>query len=283
VDARQAAMALREWVAEVPFAGPELLATGDALQFAWAPRWLVEQDVRAVLEVHLAFEEPVGTSLEGWVRGRWSRREPPRTRWETRVGRVERRYPDLLVPAFVPAPVADADRLDESVAATPDAWSDPWLLPSRAPEEQVPAALSALRAAVVADAVRAAGATRAEDLHLTLSPSSSAPEWTLQLVPMWIGRYRDNDGVVRVLTVNAVTGRCAGVRSSSRAVAAAYAGRQTATGLAVALFAAFLALVGVIFWLLLPVSAAVGLLGLWLVLSARSAGPAVVAWNRSEG
>jgi hypothetical protein len=80
--------------------------------------------------------------------------------------------------------------------------------------------------------------------------------------------------------VDGVTGACAGPRVGSPAVAAALAGRQTAIALAVTAFAAFLTLVGLVVWLLLPVAGALGLVARSLVVSARSAGPAVAGWNR---
>jgi hypothetical protein len=283
VDARRAAQLLRDWVREVPHPGPELLGAADELRLAWVPRWLVDVDVDAVVEARTGVDEVVDAPIEIWSAGAWAWREAPavRVRWTRVAGRVARRYAQLPVDALAAAPIADLGGGEGAELALPTGQEQPWLLPSRSPREQAPAAEAALRAAIAADCVRALGARHVDDVHVA-RVDASAPRWSLLVVPAWVTHYRDDDGAVRTLAVNGVTGACSGPRLGSRAVASAFAARQTTTGLAVVAFAGFLALVGVIFWLLLPMSAVVGLLGLRAVLSARSAGPAVASWNRVQ-
>lgn len=285
IEAREAARLLKEWVQQVPFAGPELTGTAELLAPVWVPRWLVDIDARAVFEATVGFPERVRSSTEVLVRGTWRRQEveEERTRWEPRLGRVERRYDNLRVDGLAAPGVADLAVEAPGVPVDPPRDLDaPWMLPDRTPKEQLPGALSALRAAVAADCARAAGGTDVKDLRLELAVTTAEPFWTLLLVPVFVGNYRDDEGRTHTLTVNAVTGACAGRRLASRAVAAAYAGRQTAIGLAAMAFAAFLAMIGVIVWFLLPAAAVVGLVGLGILLSGRAAGPAVAAWNRTE-
>lgn len=283
IDARAASAALREALSAVPHPGPELLGAPAALQLVWLPWWSVSAEVRSVATASLAHADPTAPPADGWASAPWVRAAPApaRTRWQPCAARIERTFDDLPVEASAPATGAPPRLRDAGPAVAPER-DGPWLLPSRGPRERIPELTDALRAAVGETLAAAAGAERAVDVALSADPFAAPPRWTLALNPVWIAHYRDDDGQVRTLTVDGATGAWAGPRLGSRAVASAFAGRQTAIGLPLIAFAAFLALAGVILWLLLPVSALLGLLGLRLLLTARAAGPSVGGWNRAE-
>lgn len=281
VDARRAAQLLGDWVAETPSAGPELAATAGGLRLVWLPGWRVSARARGRADVTVEVDERgPGSFVEVWAAGRWSRGAAPaparRLRGTARVDEVvEGLWIEALAQAPLPPPAG---------APSPTAPPGPVLLPSRGPADGAACLEDAVRGHVVEAAVARFSASRAVEgwwrPDPPTLPTRHEDRWELVARPAYLGWYRDHEGVVRTLVVDGVTGACAGPRVGSPAVAAALAGRLTATALAVTAFAAFLTLVGLVVWLLLPVAGALGLVARSLVVSARSAGPAVAGWNR---
>jgi hypothetical protein len=244
--------------------------------FAFAPRVDAARAVRiardAVREVPFAGPDlvqlPERLALV-WL-PRWRVSLDLDLRWEglagaeLRSGQVTRRV-ELRVPASAgPLPPGEGEA---GPATGPAMWA------SRPPSEQTHEVHAALRQRVAAD-------QGVDDVVLG-DVDVGAGTWVLEHLPAWVGWYRDDDGVVRTLVVDGLGGAFAGPRLASRQVATAWAGRQTIIGLAVLALAGLLAMVGVIVWLLLPGAAISGLVALWVLLSARSASPTVIRWNRA--
>ncbi|MEZ4235369.1 MAG: hypothetical protein R3F59_04260 [Myxococcota bacterium] len=279
VDAAGARKRLADAAGAVWYATPDLAQAASEARVTplWWPHWLCDVDAVGIYQAELGFDEEVESSQEVYEGGRWSRRTvtEQRARWEPRVGRLQRRYDNLVVPALAgpqPAPVGGTEPCAELPGVV--------RLPDRAQAEQWPAVLTALREAVGADLVRAAGADHVRELFLELDGDGA--HWTLLLAPAFATWYADDDGVVHVLTVDGTTGEVRGPRLASVAAGRKWAGVWFVTGGVIGGLGLLLGVVGLIVWVLLPgagvmmlVGALVAMVGLWPLF-------APAAHNRGE-
>ena len=282
-----AATALAAHIAPVWFATAELDASllASRLVPVWWPRWLVDVDAAGIWEIEAGFDYPVESSQEVYDGGSWTTRKvtETRVRWEPRLGRVQRRYDNLVVPALADEAarteaIGDVDL--DGAEPCPTTIDTPLQLPDRSPEDQWPAVLAALREQIGADCGRAVGADHVRDLFLEVDGGGA--HWTLLLVPGYATWYLDDEGQVRTLLVNGSTGQPGGPRLASPAAGRRWAMIWFATGGGIALLGLVVGVVGLVLWFLLPVAGVLVAIGAVVALAGFWPLGAASGWNRRE-
>jgi hypothetical protein len=284
VSRQQLAGILERWAEGVRFR-PDELKAGLLMQRArryFVPLWLVDGQVEGAWRADVGFDYQAVSYQDRYSDGRgWSSQEvrEGRVRWEPRVGRIHRRYDNLIAPALddhraLMERLGSFD-LSQRVGYSPGAVADGATIriPTLEPQAAWPGAEAAFVSAAGAECQQAAGADHIRDF--TPQVEYGDLNWTQLLLPAYVTWYREGEQVWPVL-VNGQSGRVSGARraSSRKANTASLA----LGGIAVALFVlgGLLALAGA----LLPPAAVVGglilLVGVLVGLAAPV--PAISAW-----
>ncbi len=249
----------------------------------WWPRWLVDADVTGPWTAEVGFDYQARSSVERLVGSQWTRQHEieTRVRWEPRMGRLSRRYDNVVVPGRRSAPPTAHDpghapTPRPGLPADPDG---PWVqLPDLAPGEVVELADGPFRARAAADIAAACAGQHVRDVHLT--PTYAGRTWTLRLQPTWVVACTTLEGSPYTLQVDGVTGRYWAPVLVSTARAWRWTGGLAAAGALVLVLTAVLGAVGLLLPPLLVLVAIVGLLGLGLMVA--SVVPIAQAWRHDR-
>lgn len=282
--------AVQEFAGGIPYppAGLNPAAIRAGLRRSFAPMWLVDAEVRADWKAEAGFHYQVVSHQERYADGGgWATREvtEQRTRWEPRLGRLQRIYPNVAAPAL-----EDHNRLRASLGAYDLSAAHAYQaavmqdvlarLPDRSIKDAWGEARPALQAAAAEECRQAAQAD--EIRAFTWQPVVANENWTLLLLPVYSAAYLDDDGRPQPVWINGQTGRISGVRRASqrRAIQAALA----ILSLAGLIF--ILGLLALLGGVLLPPLAALGLIGMALgvAVGVGALFPLVQVWtfNRSQ-
>ncbi|MGD1994870.1 MAG: hypothetical protein PVI59_16880, partial [Anaerolineae bacterium] len=251
------------------------------------PLWLVDGRVEGAWRADVGFDYQVVSSQDRYREGagwRSQKVEETRVRWEPRVGRIERRYENMVAPAL-----DDHHRLmarlgqfemSERVSYSPEAVEGSAVrIPSLEPDAAWPQAEPAFVRTAEADCRRAAGADHIRDFRLDAAYSDL--NWTQLLLPAYVSWYEEGDEVWPVL-VNGQTGRVSGVRRASARKARTTAWILGGIGVLLFLVGGVLALLGGLFPPLVAVGMAVLIVGVMLGLAAPVPPIAVWRFNRQS-
>ena len=134
--------------------------------------------------------------------------------------------------------------------------------------EAWPDVLAVLRDRIGEDCARACAAQHARDVFLDIDASGA--HWTLLLLPSYATWYRDEEGAVRMISVDGLSGEVSGLRLASVSAGRRAAWMWFGVGGALCALGLVLGVVGLLLWVLLPVAglllfvgAIVGLVGFW--------------------
>ncbi len=276
---------IEKFAADIPSAPPDLNpeALRRRVQPLYLPMWLVDGDVTAIWEAEVGFNYNVVSHQERYSDGSgWATREVQETRirWELRVGRLTRRYENIVAPAL-----EHHAALEEALGAYALDGPQPWAadvlthalvrLPDRAPEAAWPDAVPAFQAVAGEECRLAAGADHIRQFRW--APTYTAQHWTLLLLPLYATYYLDDQNQPCPLLINGQSGRVYGVRRASMQRAQ----RTALIIVAVAAVLFFLSLVAAVGGLAMPpllvVAGIGGLLALGIGLGALI--PIVRAWQ----
>lgn len=214
--------ALTAFCLGIPFAPPDL-KPGNLLirmQKVFLPTWLVDCRVAATWRAEAGFDYEVVSHQDHFSGGKWISKQVKegRIRWESRLGRLDRRYSNVPAAAleggkemfqllgefstaqaqgYEPAMLHNASlRLPDR--STTDAWSEAEVaLRSRAAEE--------CRMATSAGHLRSFG----------WEPGYSEQNWTLLLLPVFSAFYLDEAGSPIPVYFHGQSGQAAGTRRAS--------------------------------------------------------------------
>jgi hypothetical protein len=246
------------------------------------PLWLVDGRVEGAWRADVGFDYQVVSSQDRYREGagwRSQQVEETRVRWEPRVGRVERRYENVAVPALddhrrLMARLGDFE-MEEREAYSPEAVEATVVrIPSLEPEAAWPQAEPAFVRTAEVDCRRAAGADHVRDFRLEATYSDL--NWTQLLLPAYVSWYEEGDQVWPVL-VNGQTGRVSGVRRASARKARTAALILGGVGVLLFLLGGLLALLGGVFPPLVAVGMVVLMIGVALGLAAPA--PPIIVWR----
>jgi len=192
------------------------------------PLWLVDGQVEGAWRADVGFDYQAVSYQDRYSDGRgWSSQEvrEERVRWEPRVGRISRRYENLVAPALEghralmarlgggSTDLTKVFDLSQRTGYSPEAVTGGAVrIPTLEPETAWPGAEAAFVRAAGAECRQAAGADHVRDF--TLEAEYEDLNWTLLLLPTYVTWYREGERVWPVL-VNGQSGRVSGVRRAS--------------------------------------------------------------------
>lgn len=261
----------------------------DRLQRVYLPLWLVDSQVEALWQAEAGFNYQVVSHQDSYDqnRGGWTSREvtETRTRWEPRLGRLNRTYHNISTPALE----AEA-RLEQRLGAYDLAGAQAYRpsslaqamvrLPDRLPDDAWPDTLPTFQASAAAECRQASRADHLRDFRW--SPRYRNQHWTLLLRPIYTTFYLDDAGQPQLILIQGQTGRLSGRRRSSMKQAQRLA--LIIGGVGLVLFTASLLLAAAALYMprLTPLAVSGMLIALILGLIALS--PLFIAWqfNRSQ-
>ena len=165
------------------------------LQRLFIPAWLVDAGVRAGWQAEAGFNYEVVSHQEKYsdTQGGWRTQEvkEPRIRWEPRLGKLERTYPNIALPAVEKDPTLQKSLADLEASSAksyaPDLAGEAFIrLPARNRKDAWPDALPRLQALAAEECRQAAGADHLRDFRWTAEfPSQN---WTILLQPLYAER-----------------------------------------------------------------------------------------------
>ncbi|MFQ5578749.1 MAG: hypothetical protein ACE5G8_17365 [Anaerolineae bacterium] len=224
VSPERLAQAIQTFAANIPFSPADLKPSRlqARLQRVRLPMWLVDTEVQATWQAEAGFNYQVVSHHDRYRqnRGGWQSEKvtETRVRWEPRVGRLKRTYPNIALPAVEAYPALKQTlgpfNLESPAAYRPAAIDDAAArLPDRPPQDAWPDAIPVLQTAAGDDCCRAA---RADHLRgFSWQPEYRHRHWTQLLLPLYSAYYLDDDGLPQAILIHGQTGRVSGARRAS--------------------------------------------------------------------
>ncbi len=291
LPAEEIAKRVQDFARGIPFAPRDLTPQNLAgrLQQIFLPIWLVDASVRATWQFEAGFDYQVVSHQERYsdYGGGWKTQEvkETRVRWEPRLGRLERLYPNLPVPALeehreLQRSLGDYDQSAARPYQPEMALRSLVKLPNRAQDDAWSDAIPKLQAVAAKECQAAAGANHQRDFRW--SPEFVERNWTLLLAPIFTTYYLDDERQPQAIYINGQSGQVSGVRRASSQRARRASLVILAVALVLFLISAALALAGVAVPVLVPLAGLGFLLAVLMALSAII--PVAMVWqfNRSQ-
>lgn len=219
----QIAQAIQDF-SKVSWFPPDDLTTQNLrarLRRVFLPMWLVDGQVSATWKAEAGFDYEVVSHQNRYVDGRgWSEHAvtEKRSRWEPRLGRLQRLYQNILAPAIeehaqIIRQLGNFD-VAKSQAAKPEDFSGAAVrLPNRSTQDAWPEVLPAFQVAATAECQQAAAANHIRSF--AWSPQFQNLNWTLLLLPVLMTYYLDDDKTPVAVALHGQTGRLSTRRRAS--------------------------------------------------------------------
>lgn len=261
-------------------------AVQSRLQAMFLPVWLVDVNACAEWKAEAGFYYDVVSHQERYDGGGWRTNQvtEQRTRWEPRLGKLERAYPNRPAPALEDHP-ALAPLLGEISPAAAAPYSPALVgaaavrLPDRGPADAWPDVLPPLQQLAADDCRRACQADQIRAFAWT--PTFPDPNWTLMLLPVYTSFYTDDDNRAQPIWIDGQSGRITGVRRASMQAAQRTALILLGIGVAIFILSVALALAGMVF----PPALVIGPIGMAVgaVVGVCAIVPLFRVWQFNKG
>jgi len=230
------------------------------------PMWLVDVQAQAFWNAEAGFNYEVVSHREQFAGGGWTSQQvkEARVNWEPRLGRLERAYRNIPVPAldeYLQLQLQLGNfRLEEAapyhgMALASTEGAAILRAPDRSPQDAWSEARAGIQTAAAEECRQAAAADHIR--QFSWQPEFHGENWTLLLLPVLATVYFDDENVPQPVWINAQTGQISGKRRASPKRAIRTAGMWLGAG--AALF--ILSLIMVSASVLLPVLAPISLIG----------------------
>ncbi len=291
VDTAQAQQKLRAFAQSAWFAPPDLKAERltSRLHPVYLPLWLVDADVRAQWQAEMGFDYQVVSHKEEYRGSQWHTRQvkETRTRWEPRLGRLQRHFNNRFAPAL-----EEQAKIEARLGRFEWQGSRPYQpnhithalvrLPNRPPDDAWPEAQQAFMQAAGEECRQAAAANHSRQYKW--QPHFSDIHWTQLLYPIYTSTYTDDEGETHTIYIHGQTGNVVGRRKASMKKARRWSLGIGAVG-GVLLTLSFIAfLVGLVYAQVMAATAVLFIAG--LITAAAAFLPILYAWylnNYSDG
>ncbi len=277
--------AVQRFAEGIPYPPPGLTpaALRRGLRQIYLPMWLVDAEVQANWKAEAGFDYQVVSHQERYADGGgWATRQVKenRIRWEPRLGRLQRTYHNHPAPALEEHPRLKAYLGEYNLAAarpySPQSVAGAMVrLPDRSPLDAWSDARPGLQAVAAEECRQAAQAGHLRSF--AWQPTFCSQNWTLLLLPAYTAAYLDDDHQPQVVWINGQTGQINGARRSSM---------QQATRAALGILGAagiifLLSILALMFTVVVPPLAALGVIGmtLALIIALGAIVPVFRAWN----
>lgn len=214
--------------------------------------WLVDCDVSGNWQAEMGYIYQVKSSKEHFQDNTWRSQQviENRTRWEARLGSLERHYDNICVPANK----NHAQRmkqlgnysLDTATLYQPELLQTALIeVPDLEPETVWDQAKSAVNRSAGEECRQAAAAD--EIRQFAIHADHQNLHWTQQLLPMLASYYLDDEGKPQIVLVNGQTGRISGRKMASQKKGWRMAGIVAGIGGGILLLALVCFLLGMVF------------------------------------
>ncbi len=278
---------IQKFAQQIWFAPRDLTAENlqQRLQWVYLPMWLVDSDVRATWQSDVGFDYEVVSHQDSYDqnRGGWVSREVTETRirWEARVGRLSRTYPNITAPALedhfeLQKQVGQYD-IRAAKAYQPSLIANAFVrLPNRGRADAWPDVLPPLQTTAANECRRACQADHFRNFRWSADYNNL--NWTLLLLPVLTTYYLDDEQTPQALLIHGQTGRISGPRRASMKRAQQMA--LIILGVAVVIFL-FSLIIGGIGLVVESVLLAVGIIGLIAAIGIGllAIAPIVMVWQ----
>jgi hypothetical protein len=280
---------IQNFARNIPFAPDDLRLDNlqKRLQKVYLPLWLVDSQVSANWQSECGYYYQVKSHQEKYNGGRWQTQEviETRTRWEPRLGRLERSYQNIAAPALEEhrALIAALGNYEYKKAepVTPqsllqDAGKSPLIsIPSRDKDDAWPDTLPRFQEQATEESRQACAADQIREFKW--KPDFSNQNWTLFLLPMWSSYYLDDENKAQSILVNGQSGQMSGTRRASMKKA-----KKVSLSIFIAALIAFAltVVVGLISFSVPDLTAVAGIgLVISLMIALAAIYPIATAWN----
>ncbi len=279
-------LAIHDFAAGIPFAPEGLTEPGmrSRLMQLYLPVWLVDGQARAYWQADVGFNYQVVSHQEAYNGdlNRWQSREvkEPRIRWEQRVGRLNRIYSNVPVPALDDAPRLEkqlgAHVYDSARSYDPDCMRKACVrLPDHPPKENWSEATLAFQKTAAEECRQACGGDHLNQFRW--QAQFSQLNWTLMLLPVYAASYQDDHGKPQAILIHGQTGKIAGARRAS-------VKRAGSASLLILLFSILVLLSGLLLDTFSAAQTTLAAISMYLLMIGlagllASAVPLIIAWD----
>jgi hypothetical protein len=271
---QRAQLSLEEWSRGVWFRPSELrpdVLLGHLRRY-YLPLWLVDSDVEGEWQAEMGFDYQAASFREEYQSGQWVSKEitETRIRWEPRVGRLNRHYDNVVVPALRDhkhwmSRLGGYDFGTRKAYASRDVVQSIVRVPDQEPEEAWIDAESALYQAASLECKAASNADHVRNWGMRAQFKN--PNWTQMLVPAYLTYYQEADENYPVW-INGQSGHVYGVKVHSQQ-------KAVIASLVLGAIAAFLFLIGIPLTL---IGVGIVLIVLGLLVGLLAPVPAIWVW-----
>jgi hypothetical protein len=215
---------IQDFSAKIPFA-PDDLNPGvlrDRLARLFLPVWLVDSQIHGTWQAQTGFDYQVVSHQEAYDENssEWKTLElqETRIRWEDRLGKMNRAFENITVPAMQDSAVLlaglDNFPVESARAYDPECLEQAYVrLPDHTPDEAWKEAEQAFITAATEECRKACSADHMRDFRWMFE--FGQVNWTLLLLPVYTTFYSDDDGKPLPLLVHGQTGKMTGTRRAS--------------------------------------------------------------------
>jgi hypothetical protein len=219
---------MRGFMKNIPFAPDDLNLENlqQRLRKIYLPLWLEDSQVSGSWQAECGYHYQVKSHQEKYNAAGWQTQEviETRTRWEPRLGRLERSYENIVAPALeehrpLMSALGNFEFKQVEPTSTEKLFEDTSHLaslvciPSRDKDDAWPDALPRFQEQASAEARQACGADQIREFNW--KPEFENQNWTLFLLPMWTSYYLDDENKPQSILVNGQSGQMSGARRSS--------------------------------------------------------------------
>ena len=219
---------IQTFASGIPFAPDDLKVENitNRISRFFIPMWLVDSQVSASWQAECGFYYQAKSHQERYSGGRWQTQEviETRTRWEPRLGRLVRTYPNITAPALNEhrqlMTALGNYTFNQAIGVTPasilsNGQQEPNLvcIPGRDKDDAWPDTLPNFQQQATTESKQACAADEIREFNWT--PEFSGQNWTLFLLPVWSSYYLDDENKPQSILVNGQTGQMSGARRAS--------------------------------------------------------------------
>lgn len=220
----QALQNVQQFARTVWFVPPDLTPQNlvERLRAIYLPVWLVDSDIQATWQAEAGFDYEAVSHRESYDQnqGNWVTQQitETRIRWEPRLGRLQRRYDNVIAPAL-----EEHYTLEQRLGAYNLAAGQPYRpqtainalirLPNRAPADAWPDAVPTFQAQATEECRRACQADHIRDFRWQANYTQQ--NWTLLLLPLYVTYYLDDEQTPQPILIHGQSGQLSGPRRAS--------------------------------------------------------------------
>lgn len=283
VTASKIALSIQTFAQGIPFPPSDLNSKTlqQRLRRVYLPMWLVDATVQGQWQAEAGFNYQVVSHQDRYSGGGWVSQEiqQSRTRWEPRLGRLNRRYENVAAPALEEdqhlKQALGSYRFENAARYQVADLAEAYIrLPNRSPQDTWTDAQPSFQAAAAEECRQAASADHIRSFEW--QSEFQDQNWTLLLLPLYATYYQDDEAHAQPVLIHGQSGKISGKRRASMKQGQNATWQLLAAAAVVGAVSVLVSLAGVLF----PPILALSVLGLMiaLLLGCASVYPVAAVW-----